>query len=145
MDAASAVTLARSYAPYGEELIRSGTGFTNYGFGGEWVSSSLEAGLIYLRARWYAPYLNQFIQPDTIVPHVGHPPSLNRYVYVNNNPINFTDPSGHCIGVLVGVDTLACVVFIGGVAIVVYIVAIPAGHYITSTFCMTSTFCVFGA
>jgi len=32
------------------------------------------------------PYLNRWLQPDSIVPQLGDPQSLNRYSYVNNNP-----------------------------------------------------------
>ena len=39
-------------------------------------------------------YLNQFIQPDPIVPKYTEPQSLNLYSYVRNNPIKYTDPSG---------------------------------------------------
>ncbi len=37
----------------------------------------------------------RFIQPDTIVPNPGDPQSLNRYSYAGNNPVRYTDPSGH--------------------------------------------------
>jgi len=37
------------------------------------------------------------------------PQQLNRYSYVLNNPVRGTDPSGHCFGVLGGIDTLLCV------------------------------------
>ena len=39
--------------------------------------------------------LGRFIQADTIVPEPGDPQSLNRYSYVVNSPLNFTDPSGN--------------------------------------------------
>ncbi len=39
--------------------------------------------------------LGRFVQPDTIVPEPGNPQSLNRYAYVTNNPLRYTDPSGH--------------------------------------------------
>jgi hypothetical protein len=31
-----------------------------------------------------------------MVPGAGNPQSLNRYAYVFNNPLKYTDPSGHC-------------------------------------------------
>lgn len=37
----------------------------------------------------------RFIQPDTLVSEPGSSQGYNRYTYSNNNPINYTDPSGH--------------------------------------------------
>ncbi len=48
-------------------------------------------------ARWYDNRRGRFTQPDTIVPNPGDPQSLNRYAYVRNNPVRYTDPSGHAI------------------------------------------------
>jgi hypothetical protein len=39
--------------------------------------------------------LGRFIQPDSIVPEPGNPQSLNRYSYVLNNPLRYTDPTGY--------------------------------------------------
>lgn len=47
------------------------------------------------KARFYSPYLNRWIQPDSIIPQPYNPQSLNRYAYVLNRPINLTDPTGH--------------------------------------------------
>jgi RHS repeat-associated protein len=52
-------------------------------------------GLMLYNARWYDPVLGRFAQADTIVP--GGVQGLDRYAYVNNSPINYIDPSGHCI------------------------------------------------
>jgi hypothetical protein len=42
-----------------------------------------------------SPYINRFLQPDSIIPNPANPQSLNRFGYVLNNPIRFNDPSGH--------------------------------------------------
>ena len=36
------------------------------------------------------------LTPDSIVPDPANPQSYNRYSYVYNSPLNFTDPTGHC-------------------------------------------------
>jgi len=46
-----------------------------------------ETGLYYYNSRYYDPVLGRFIQPDTIVPYPDNPQTLNRYTYVNNNPL----------------------------------------------------------
>ncbi len=52
--------------------------------------------------------LDHFIQPDAIVPGMFNPQNLSRYSYVRNNPILYTDPSGHVIyldGIYCGTPT----------------------------------------
>jgi RHS repeat-associated protein len=65
-----------------------------------------ETGLYYYGARYYDPELGRFTQADTIVPDPGDGQSLNRYSYANNNPLKYTDPSGHVawfVPVLIGI------------------------------------------
>jgi len=38
--------------------------------------------------------MGRFISPDSIVPNFADPQALNRYAYVRNNPLIYTDPSG---------------------------------------------------
>lgn len=63
-----------------------------YGYVGEEYDQ--ETGLIYLRNRYYDPELGRFISPDSVLGILGDPQTLNPYVYVRNNPINYIDPSG---------------------------------------------------
>ncbi len=69
------------------------TALTERTFTGQALDS--RTGLMYYRARWYDPRLGRFIQADTVVPGAGNPQALNRYAYVVNNPLRYTDPSGH--------------------------------------------------
>ena len=52
-------------------------------------------GLYDYRARYYHPALGRFVSADPLVPEPGNPQGLNRYAYVTNNPLKYTDPSGH--------------------------------------------------
>jgi hypothetical protein len=47
-------------------------------------------------ARFYSPLLGRFISPDSVVQNPSDPQTLNRYSYTRNNPLRYTDPSGHC-------------------------------------------------
>ncbi|GEM_PF-3868680 len=55
----------------------------------------IDTGLYYYKARYYNPQLGRFIQPDTVVPDAKNYQAHNRYSYVMNNPMKYTDPSGH--------------------------------------------------
>ena len=55
-----------------------------------------------LAARWYDALTGRWLSADTIVPGAGNPQSLNRYTYVNNNPLAYIDPSGHVAWVPLG-------------------------------------------
>jgi hypothetical protein len=46
-------------------------------------------------ARYFSPTLGRFVSADSIVPGAGNPQAFNRYSYVLNSPLNYTDPTGH--------------------------------------------------
>src|SRR5262249_16482481 len=48
----------------------------------------------------YDPYLNHCTQPERILPDPYNPQDWDRYSYGRNNPLRYTDPSGHqsCAG-----------------------------------------------
>lgn len=69
--------------------------------------------MLWYGSRHYDPELGRFISPDTIVPLATQGmQAWDRYGYANNNPVRYTDPSGHCVGPLI----LLC--FVGGVVAV---------------------------
>ncbi|WP_321428564.1 RHS repeat-associated core domain-containing protein [uncultured Methanolobus sp.] len=78
------------YYPYGK--VQSG-GLEKYGFTGQ--ENDADTGLMYYGARYYSPEYRIFVQPDTMLPDVYNPQALNRYAYCLNNPVKYTDPSGH--------------------------------------------------
>jgi RHS repeat-associated protein len=52
-------------------------------------------GLYYYNARYYDPTIGKFISPDTVGLDLTNPQTLNRYTYCSNNPLRYTDPTGH--------------------------------------------------
>jgi len=68
---------------------------TTRGFTGHEMDD--ETGLVNMNARLYDPVLGRFLTPDTYVQFPENHQSYNRYTYVNNNPLSYTDPSGNFI------------------------------------------------
>ena len=52
-------------------------------------------GLIHMGGRVYDPEIGRFLSPDPFVQYPGSAQGMNRYAYVGNNPLSFTDPSGY--------------------------------------------------
>jgi RHS repeat-associated protein len=62
-----------------------------YGFTGEQTDPT---GLVYLRARMLDPAQGRFLSRDGWPDDPKRPRSLNKWVYVGNNPVNAVDPLG---------------------------------------------------
>ncbi|MDR4470609.1 MAG: RHS repeat-associated core domain-containing protein [Nitrospira sp.] len=71
------------------------------------------SNLYFYEARYYHAVFGRFIAPDTIVPNLYDPQSLNRYSYARNNPLYYTDPSGHFFWAVVALGVVAGVVSSG--------------------------------
>ena len=91
-DASGQVVSELRYTAWGEVRYASGDTPTKYQFTGQY-SYVGEFGLHFYNARWYDSYLGRFAQADTIIPPGVQ--GLDRYAYVNNSPLVYTDPSGH--------------------------------------------------
>ena len=54
-----------------------------------------DVGLIHMNGRVYDPLTARFLSADPIVQDPMNMQSLNRYSYVWNNPLSYTDPTGY--------------------------------------------------
>ncbi|MGN7457400.1 polymorphic toxin-type HINT domain-containing protein [Paenibacillus pasadenensis] len=83
-----------SYDMWGNPLSVSEQVANPFRYSGEFWDSTTE--LQYLRARWYDPSMGRFMSEDTFEGQFNNPLTLNLYTYVYNNPLIYTDPTGHC-------------------------------------------------
>lgn len=92
-----------NYAPFGQEVLPgTATDFVgplpadgtsmHYKFTGK--ERDTESGNDYFGARYYASTMGRFMSPDPFGGHLEYPQSLNKYAYVMNNPLRYTDPTG---------------------------------------------------
>ncbi|MEK6750002.1 MAG: RHS repeat-associated core domain-containing protein [Pseudomonadota bacterium] len=85
------ITAQFDYDAFGVPTVKQGNA-NAYGYTGEEYDG--EAGLLYLRARYYDPKLGRFISADSYLGRLQEPGTQNRYVYVQGNPVSMVDPSG---------------------------------------------------
>ena len=67
-----------------------------YLYNGQYGVSTGRNGLYYMRARYYDQDIKRFINRDILSGNIGNSQSLNRYCYVQGNPVSLTDPFGLC-------------------------------------------------
>lgn len=94
-DEDGAVTKSYTYDAFGVEVDPNSGDVNAFRFCGEYFDT--ETGTIYLRARYYQASIGRFISRDSYKGKNTDPLSLNLYTYCYNNPIIYTDPSGHKI------------------------------------------------
>jgi RHS repeat-associated protein len=93
-DATGKVVSRRDFMPFGEEIQRANYGtdsvrqkFTGY-------ERDKETGLDFAQARYHNSNLGRFSSADPVGGYLVSPQSMNKYTYVQNNPLNLIDPSG---------------------------------------------------
>ena len=92
----TAVVSQQRFLPFGEKRgwnDEAVAPWQNRGYTGHLHND--EVGLIYMNARYYVPSLGRFASADTLIPNPVNPQAFNRFSYTYNNPLNYTDPSGH--------------------------------------------------
>ena len=95
---------------------------THHGYTGHQMNDSM--GLINMNGRWYDPTLGRFMQADPTIDGMANLQGYNRYSYVANNPLSYTDPSGYkkfwnqkwFRKAVMAVIVVAAVVYTGGAA-----------------------------
>ncbi|MHB1077671.1 toxin TcdB middle/N-terminal domain-containing protein [Thiobacillus sp.] len=95
-DSAGTVLTRFRYDPWGKQTLVSGSntgiGATRQGHTGH---EMLDGGLTHMNGRLFDPVLARFVSADPIVQELDNLQNLNRYSYVLNNPLFYTDPSGY--------------------------------------------------
>jgi RHS repeat-associated protein len=100
-----AVEVRLSYGAFGQR--RKEAGWSGNPTSGDWteITDTTRRGftfhemldnlnLTHMNGRVYDQIVGRFISADPFIPEPGITQSFNRYSYVRNNPLTFTDPSG---------------------------------------------------
>ncbi|MCQ8895616.1 hypothetical protein NQT62_04060 [Limnobacter humi] len=69
-------------------------------------------GLVHMNGRIYDASAGRFMSADPFIAQPGNLQNYNRYAYVNNNPLSYTDPSGYFLKKLFGGNILRAAVTI---------------------------------
>jgi RHS repeat-associated protein len=94
-DASGNIVKESDYYPYGGEIAVSGSDANRYKFTSK--ERDPESGLDHFQFRNYSSSMGRWMIPDPagmMAVDIGSPQTLNRYSYVLNNPLSFTDPFG---------------------------------------------------
>ena len=90
-----------TYTPFGALLTStnptsSDTRFKKEDFKGYTSHEQyFDLNLINMKGRMYDPTIGRFLSPDIFIQSPTNSQSFNRYAYVWNNPLKYTDPSGY--------------------------------------------------
>lgn len=107
LDSGSGLLTKTGYRPYGDSASATGT----FQYTGLRIDPETN-GLYYARARMYSPTLGRFLQVDPI----GYAGGANLYAYVNNDPLNLTDPLGLDWQLYAGGSATAAIAIGGGLS-----------------------------
>jgi RHS repeat-associated protein len=98
LDSSGNIKSTHDFEPFGFELQPLSAESTNFKYKYTGQERDYDTGLDYMHFRYYASTMGRFLKPDNIIPNAFNPQSWNLYSYVNGNPVNFNDPSGHAMG-----------------------------------------------
>ncbi len=93
-DESGTVKYAYQYSPYGELLEGEYSDTIPFLYNGQYGVTTDANGLYYMRARYYNVDIKRFINQDVLMGTLERISSLNRYAYVEGNPVSYLDPFG---------------------------------------------------
>ena len=92
-DVGGEIKYTYAYNIFGK-LLSGNYGEVEFLYNGQYGVTSDANGLYYMRARYYNIDIMRFINQDILTGSIDSSQSLNRYAYVEGNPVNFLDPFG---------------------------------------------------
>ncbi|WP_458120145.1 polymorphic toxin-type HINT domain-containing protein [Paenibacillus sp. Z6-24] len=93
-DAQGQVTDTYTYDTYGEQLEHEGASQQPFQYNGRDGVQTDANGLYQMRARYYNPEIKRFVNRDVLTGSIDNGLTMNRYAYVNGNPVSYIDPFG---------------------------------------------------
>ena len=93
-DASGIVKATYNYSPYGELIDGEYDENIQFLYNGQFGVATDSNGLYYMRARYYNVDIKRFINQDVLTGTLERISSLNRYAYVEGNPVSYLDPFG---------------------------------------------------
>ena len=93
-DESGSVANSFDYNDYGKLTSSDHVVGSVFGYGGQYGAVTDKNGLIFLRTRYYNPEIMRFMNRDTVRGSVVDTKSLNRFSYVEGNPLTYVDPNG---------------------------------------------------
>lgn len=116
------ITKRLRYEPFGNPL--SAPVVDEPGYAGHVYDMDLK--LNYMLARYYDPKIGRFYSVDSVGHTLDNPiMSFNRYLYVNNNPYKYTDPTGNYLEAALEAVSIA-------VGVVSFKMNMEAGNYLSA-------------
>jgi RHS repeat-associated protein len=107
LDSAGATYVSESFSPFGTRRdptnwssttpcpdLGAIAGITRIGYTGQEAVGGVSMGLNHMNGRVQDAFTGRFLSADHYISNQYNNQSYNRYSYVNNNPVTFTDPSG---------------------------------------------------
>lgn len=93
-DESGSVANSFDYNDYGKLTSSDHVAGSMFGYGGQYGAVTDKNGLVFLRTRYYNPEIMRFMNRDTVRGSITDTKSLNRFAYVEGNPLTYVDPNG---------------------------------------------------